>query len=189
MDQAATTALSPSPAVVGRPGRTLVLTVLMIVGTVNFVDRQVLSVLAEPIRADLHLNDTEFGLLTGLSFALFYAAMGVPAAMLADPYTESRLVAVACLIWSLFTGSLRVRDHLLAARPRPIRRGRRRVRGHPPSLSILADYYPPEKRPAVIGLFSSMGRWACSWEPAWAAGPPGSSAGASPSSPWARSAR
>src|SRR5690242_13186916 len=104
MDQAATAAMSP-PAAVPRPGRTLALLLLTAVGTVNFVDRQILSVLAEPIRQELHLSDTQLGLLTGLSFALFYAVMGVPAAMLADRVHRVRLVAAACLVWSGFTGA------------------------------------------------------------------------------------
>src|SRR5690349_14820890 len=101
MDRADATVLSPAQA--GRPGRTLALLLLTAVGTMNFVDRQILSVLAEPIRRELHLSDTQLGLLTGLSFALFYAVMGVPAAMLADRHHRVRLVAAACLVWSFFT--------------------------------------------------------------------------------------
>src|SRR5689334_22466427 len=98
MDQAATVALSsatggPAAAAAGRTGRTLALVFLTAVGTVNFVDRQILSVLAELIRKDLALSDTQLGLLTGLSFSLFYGIVGVPAAMLADRTHRVRLVA------------------------------------------------------------------------------------------------
>ena len=84
MNQAAPANLATPAIAPPSPGRTLALLVLTAVGTVNFVDRQILSVLAEPIRTELHLSDTQLGLLTGLSFALFYALVGIPAAMLAD---------------------------------------------------------------------------------------------------------
>src|SRR5215218_10100160 len=154
MDQAATAVLSPSAQARGGPGRTFALLVLTAVGTVNFVDRQILSVLAEPIRKELSLSDTQLGLLTGLSFALFYGIIGVPAAMLADRTHRVRLVACACLVWSLFTGACGFAAsfwHLALAR---FGVGIGEAGGTAPSLSILADYYPPARRPAVIGLFT-----------------------------------
>lgn len=156
MDQAATADLNP-PKSVASPGRTLALLILTAVGTVNFVDRQILSVLAEPIRQELHLSDTQLGLLTGLSFALFYGAVGVPAAMLADRTNRVRLVAAACMTWSLFTGACAFATsfwHLAFAR---FGVGVGEAGGTAPSLSILADYYPPHQRPAVIGLFTVNG--------------------------------
>lgn len=155
MDQAATAAMSPPAA--ARPGRRVALLLLTAVGTVNFVDRQILSVLAEPIRQELHLNDTQLGLLTGLSFALFYAIMGVPAAMLADRVNRVRLVAAACLIWSGFTGACAFAGSFWQLALARFGVGTGEAGGTAPSLSILADYYPPEKRPAVIGLFTVNG--------------------------------
>ncbi len=162
MDQAAPVALSsatggPAAAIAGRPGRTLALVFLTAVGTVNFVDRQILSVLAELIRKDLSLTDTQLGLLTGLSFSLFYGIVGIPAAMLADRTHRVRLVAGACLLWSLFTGACGFATsfwHLALAR---FGVGVGEAGGTAPSLSILADYYPPAQRPAVIGLFTVNG--------------------------------
>lgn len=172
MDQAASVVSSPSqtPA---RPGRTLALLLLTAVGTMNFVDRQILSVLAEPIRQELGLSDTQLGLLTGLSFALFYAVMGVPAAMIADRYHRVRLVAAACLTWSIFTGACAFAGSFWQLALARFGVGTGEAGGTAPSLSILADYYPPEKRPAVIGLFTvngplgvfvgaSLGGWAAS---------------------------
>lgn len=157
MDQAATAAPSPPAAPAGRPGRTMALLILTAIGTINFVDRQILSVLAEPIRKELHLSDTQLGLLTGLSFALFYGVVGVPAAMLADRTNRVRLVAAACTIWSLFTGACGFATnfwHLALAR---FGVGIGEAGGTAPSLSILADYYPPHQRPAIIGLFTVNG--------------------------------
>ena len=85
--------------------RTVALVMLFLVGTINFLDRQLLSVLVEPIRAEMDFSDTQFGLLTGLAFALFYAAMGVPVAMIADRWNRVKLVGIACLIWSGFTAA------------------------------------------------------------------------------------
>lgn len=156
MDQAATAVLTP-PQAAARPGRRLALLILTAVGTVNFVDRQILSVLAEPIRQELHLSDTQLGLLTGLSFALFYAIMGVPAAMLADRINRVRLVAAACLVWSIFTGACAFAGSFWQLALARFGVGTGEAGGTAPSLSILADYYPPEKRPAVIGLFTVNG--------------------------------
>lgn len=156
MDQAATAVLTP-PRDVARPGRALALLLLTAVGTVNFVDRQILSVLAEPIRKELHLSDTHLGLLTGLSFALFYAIMGVPAAMLADRVHRVRLVAAACLIWSGFTGACAFAGSFWQLALARFGVGVGEAGGTAPSLSILADYYPPERRPAIIGLFTCNG--------------------------------
>lgn len=156
MDQAASANPSP-PRLVGRPGRTLALLLLSVVATINFVDRQLLSVLAEPIRQDLGLSDTQLGLLTGLAFGLFYAVMGIPAALLADRFNRVRLVAAACVLWSGFTGACAFATsfaHLALAR---FGVGVGEAGGTAPSLSILADYYPPHQRPAVIGLFTANG--------------------------------
>ncbi len=155
MTEAAT--LKAAPAVAGVPGRHMALAALAAIGTINYLDRQILSVLAEPIRRELHLSDTQLGLLTGLSFAFFYAIMGVPAAMLADRVNRVRLVGAACAIWSLFTGACGFATsfwHLAIARCGV---GLGESGGTAPSLSILADYFPPEKRPAVIGLFTVNG--------------------------------
>lgn len=156
MDHAAAAAPSP-PLAAPRPGRILALGLLTAVGTVNFVDRQILSVLAEPIRQELHLSDTQLGLLTGLSFALFYAVMGVPAAMLADRVHRVRLVAAACLVWSFFTGACAFAGSFWQLALARFGVGTGEAGGTAPSLSILADYYPPAQRPAVIGLFTVNG--------------------------------
>lgn len=156
MDQAAVLPRASSVPVAA-PGRTLALLVLTAVGTVNFVDRQVLSVLAEPIRKALQLNDTQLGLLTGLSFALFYALLGVPAAMVADRTHRVRLVAGACLVWSVFTGVCGFATSFWQLALARFGVGVGEAGGTAPSLSILADYYPPSRRPAVIGLFTVNG--------------------------------
>lgn len=144
----------------GTPGatqRTVALWMLFAVGTLNFVDRQLLSVLVEPIRAEMAFSDTQFGLLTGLSFALFYAAMGVPFAMAADRWHRVRLIAAACAIWSVFTAACGLAGNFMQLALARFGVGVGEAGGTAPSLSVLADYYPPERRPLVIGIFTANG--------------------------------
>ena len=83
--------------------RYVVVAMLALAYMLNFVDRQLLSILVEPIKAELALSDTQMGMLTGLMFALFYTLFGIPVAMIADRKNRVRLVAIACATWSVFT--------------------------------------------------------------------------------------
>src|ERR1700749_3593661 len=78
---------------------------LCVVYTFNFLDRQFLSILAEPVKHELLLSDTQLGMLTGLMFALFYTVFGIPVSAVADRYTRVRIVSIACGLWSAFTGA------------------------------------------------------------------------------------
>lgn len=137
--------------------RNVALAMLFLVGTINFVDRQLLSVLVEPIRADMQFSDTQFGLLTGLAFALFYAAMGVPVAMLADRWNRVKLIGIACIVWSGFTAACGMVGNFWQLALMRFGVGAGEAGGTAPSLSVLADYYPPAQRPLVIGLFTLNG--------------------------------
>ena len=140
----------------GRSG-TITLIALTLVGTLNFVDRQILSVLVEPIKQELHFSDTEFGLLTGLAFSLFYALFGLPAAVIADRGKRVRVVALACAIWSgftAFTGSVHGFAAMAFAR---FGVGVGEAGGTAPSISVLSDSFRREQRPLVIGLFTLNG--------------------------------
>lgn len=119
----------------------------------NFVDRQLLAILAEPIRHELGLSDTQLGMLTGLTFALFYTLFGIPVAMVADRGNRIRLIAAACGIWSLFTilsGSARSFAALALAR---MGVGIGEAGCSPPAYSILSDYFPPEERGRAFALY------------------------------------
>ena len=130
------------------------LSVLTLVYVLNYLDRQLLAVLAEPIRKELHLSDTELGLLTGTIFALFYATFGIPAAWLADRTNRIRLVAVACAGWSVFT-ALCGRAHSFAqlALAR-VGVGIGESGGVAPSFSVIADYFPIHRRGTAIAVFT-----------------------------------
>ncbi|MGN6496722.1 MAG: spinster family MFS transporter [Tsuneonella sp.] len=133
------------------------LAMLFLVGTINFVDRQLLSVLVEPIRAEMQFSDTQFGLLTGLAFALFYAAMGVPVAMIADRWNRVRLIGIACLVWSGFTAACGMASSFVQLAALRFGVGSGEAGGTAPSLSVIADYFPPHRRPLAIGLFTLNG--------------------------------
>src|SRR5262245_18110157 len=96
-----------------------VLFVLVVVYVLNFLDRQILSILAERIRADLGLSDAQIGFLYGTAFAVFYALFGIPLGRLADVWDRRRLIAVGLSFWSLMTavsGLARNFTHLAIAR-------------------------------------------------------------------------
>lgn len=149
------------PAAPSAPGlalrRNVALVMLFLVGTINFVDRQLLSILVEPIRADMQFSDTQFGLLTGLAFALFYAAMGIPMAMVADRWNRIKLIGIACVVWSGFTAACGMVSNFWQLAAMRFGVGAGEAGGTAPSLSVLADYYPPAQRPLVIGLFTLNG--------------------------------
>src|SRR5687768_5458933 len=84
-------------------GRVLLL--LLLAYIFNFVDRQIVGILAVPIKADLGLTDTQLGLMIGLAFALFYTGLGIPIAWLADRRSRVKIIAVSLGLWSLFTAA------------------------------------------------------------------------------------
>lgn len=151
----------------------VVLGVLLIVYVLNYLDRQLVSILAEPIKQDLGLSDTQLGLVTGFMFALFYTTFGVPVAWLADRMRRTTIIAVACGLWSLFTGACGLAGnfvHLMLAR---MGVGVGEAGGVPPSYSLLSDYFPPDRRGLAMGLFSlgiPLGTFFGGALGAWAAG-------------------
>ena len=134
--------------------RYVVLFILSLVYMLNYVDRQIIAILAQPIKQDLNLTDTELGFLSGFAFALVYTLLGVPIAWLADRGRRVRIVAVACAVWSVFTmlcGAAGSFTSLALARAGV---GIGESGGVPPSHSLIADYFPPEKRGFAIALHS-----------------------------------
>jgi sugar phosphate permease len=97
-----TTAAAAGGASYGTPSyRIYVLLILTLVYTLNFIDRSIVTVIAQPIITAFHLSDTQYGFLTGPPFAIFYAAMGIPLAIAADRYNRVVIVALCIAIWSL----------------------------------------------------------------------------------------
>ena len=127
---------------------------LMVVYTLNFLDRQFLSVLAQPVKNELHLTDTELGALTGLAFALFYTICGIPIAALADRYNRVRIVAISAGVWSLFTAACGFATSFLTLAIPRVGVGVGEAGGSPPSYSVVSDYFPPEKRGLGLAIYS-----------------------------------
>ncbi|MFC3581901.1 spinster family MFS transporter [Sphingomonas hylomeconis] len=131
-----------------------VLTLLCIVYVLNFLDRQLLSILAKPIQDELGITDGQLGRLGGLYFALFYCILGIPVAWLADRGNRVRVLTIACALWSAATiacGMSHSYGQLAAAR---MSVGIGEAGGVPPSYSIISDYFPPERRGLALGLFN-----------------------------------
>lgn len=134
--------------------RSYALVLLTVVYTFNFVDRQLLAILQESIKADLLLSDTQLGLLTGFAFAAFYVIMGIPIARWADNGNRRNIVSLAVGIWSFMTaisGLVQNYTHLLLAR---IGVGVGEAGGSPPAHSIISDIFPPEKRASALAFYS-----------------------------------
>ena len=134
--------------------RRYTLAVLVIVYTMNFVDRQILSILLESIKADLGLSDQALGFLAGFAFAAFYATLGIPIALWADRGNRRNLISLALLIWSAMTavsGLAQNFMHLALAR---IGVGIGEAGCSPPAHSLISDHYPPEKRATAMGVYS-----------------------------------
>jgi MFS family permease len=127
---------------------------LCVVYTFNFLDRQFLSILAEPVKHALHLTDTQLGMLTGLMFALFYTVFGIPVAALADRYNRVRIVSVACGLWSLFTAACGLASGFATLAIARMGVGVGEAGGAAPSYSIISDYFPPHERGVGLAIFS-----------------------------------
>ncbi|MET0363776.1 MAG: MFS transporter [Sphingobium sp.] len=126
---------------------------LMLANTLAFVDRQALALLVEPIKQDLRISDTAISLLYGLSFTLFYVAVGIPVARLADRSSRRNIIAGSILIWSVCTslcGVARSFSGLFLAR---VGVGAGEGGLTPAAYSLLADYFPRKKLAAAMGVY------------------------------------
>jgi predicted MFS family arabinose efflux permease len=132
----------------------LVLGALCFVYVLNFLDRQLLSILAKPIQDSLHVTDGQLGLIGGLYFALFYCFISLPVSWLADRTNRVRVVSLACSLWSAATmacGLAQNYPQLVAAR---MTVGIGEAGGVPPSYAIITDYFPPGRRGTALALYN-----------------------------------
>lgn len=131
------------------------LVVLVVVYVFNFLDRQILSILAEDIKADLGVSDAQIGFLYGTAFAVFYAVFGIPMGRLADNWIRTRLIAIGLAFWSLSTalsGLARSFAPLAACR---FAVGIGEASASPAANSLLADYFSPRARATVVSIYAS----------------------------------
>ena len=134
--------------------RWYVLGVLALTYAFSFMDRQILSILLEDIRAEFSLSDLQLGLLSGIAFALFYATLGIPIARLADKFNRVTIVSTAVAVWSAMTalcGAAANFWQLFLAR---VGVGIGEAGGSPPSHSIISDYFNKEERSFALAIYS-----------------------------------
>jgi predicted MFS family arabinose efflux permease len=134
--------------------RTYALFILTVAYTSNYLDRSIVGILAEPIKKELLLSDTELGLLTGFAFAMFYATLGIPIALLSDRANRRNIIAIAITVWSVMTalcGAAQNYTQLLIAR---IGVGIGEAGASPPSHSMIADMYAPHERSRALAVYA-----------------------------------
>lgn len=132
-----------------------VLGLLVLVYVLNFVDRQILSILAEDIKADLGLTDADIGFLYGTAFGVFYALFGIPLGRLADSWNRVKLMAGGLALWSAATalsGFARSGTMLTAAR---VGVGVGEATASPCAYSLISDYFPKDRRATALAIYSS----------------------------------
>jgi MFS family permease len=143
-----TTAARPSP----HPNT--VLAMLLLVYVFNFVDRQILAILAAPIQAELALSDSEMAVLGGIAFAALYSTLAVPLAALADRTGRTRVITVSLAIWSACTALCGLAQgfwHIFLAR---LGVGVGEAGGVAPSYALIGDYFPSERRATALSIYS-----------------------------------
>ena len=134
--------------------RSYVLAVLVIVYTFNFIDRQIVGILAVPIKAELGLSDSQLGLMGGLAFALFYTFLGIPIARLADKVSRTGIMTAALALWSVMTavcGFTHSFAQLFMAR---MGVGVGEAGGVAPAYSLICDYFPTKERARALSVYS-----------------------------------
>ncbi len=127
---------------------------LLAVYVFNFVDRQILSILAGPIQAELALDDAQMGLLGGLAFALLYSTLGVPLAWLADRTSRSWVITGSLALWSLFTALCGLAGGFWQIFLARLGVGIGEAGGVAPSYAVIADHYPSERRAFALSVYS-----------------------------------
>jgi MFS family permease len=135
--------------------RRWLLGLLTLATALNFLDRKIINILAEPIKRDLHLSDAQLGALTGLAFALLYCTAALPIARIADRSDRVRVFGVSILVWSVFTaigGAAGSFIHLFLLR---IGVGIGEAGCAPPAQSLIVDHFPPEKRSSALSILMS----------------------------------
>ena len=131
-----------------------VLGVLSLVYVFNFIDRQILAMLLEPIKQDLGVSDTLMGFLSGLAFALFYTFAGIPIARWADTGSRRSIIAIGITLWSAMTAACGLAQSFVQLALARVGVGIGEAAGSPPAHSLISDYFPPERRGTALSVYS-----------------------------------
>jgi MFS family permease len=134
--------------------RAYVMFILVVVYTFNFIDRQIVGILAIPIKADLGLTDTQLGLMGGLAFALFYTGLGIPVAMLADRWNRTWIMTAALTIWSGMTAVCGLANNFWQLFLARLGVGVGEAGGVAPAYSLISDYFPSHQRARALSVYS-----------------------------------
>ncbi len=134
--------------------RAYILFILVVVYTFNFIDRQIIGILAVPIKADLGLTDTQLGLMGGLAFALFYTGLGIPIAMLADRFSRTWIITIALATWSLMTAACGLATNFWQLFFARLGVGVGEAGGVAPAYSLISDFFPPNQRARALSIYS-----------------------------------
>ncbi|HWK36825.1 MFS transporter [Sphingomonas sp.] len=151
------TVAAPQPATADWPNPSrawFAVGVLTLGYTVSFIDRTILSLLIEPIKADLHLSDTQIALLQGLAFGLFYTAMGLPLGWLVDRVSRKRVIAAGVTTWCLATAACGLSANFWQIFLARVGVGAGEAALSPAAISMIGDNFPAEKRAFPISVYS-----------------------------------
>lgn len=129
--------------------------VLVVVYIFNFVDRQILAILAEDVKADLGVSDAQIGFLFGTAFSVFYALFGIPLARLSDVWYRTRVIAIGLAFWSLMTALSGLARNFTSLALLRFGVGIGEASAGPAANSLLADYFPPRVRATVLSIYCS----------------------------------
>lgn len=156
----AASAAGNAPATTAREGWSsptyawFVVIVLTLAYTCSFIDRQILTLLIEPIRRDLHITDTQVSLLGGLAFSIFYTTLGIPIARLADQTHRRNLMAAGLAFWSVMTATCGLARSFWGLFATRVGVGVGEAALSPAAFSLLSDYFPPRKLALAISVYS-----------------------------------
>ncbi|TPE59570.1 MFS transporter [Sandaracinobacter neustonicus] len=140
---------------VGGPYSWYVLGVLVLVYVMNFIDRQIMAILAEDIKAHLGVSDSELGFLYGTVFGVFYALFGIPLGRLADMWHRMRLLSIGLTLWSAMTALSGLAGNFAQLAAARIGVGVGEASASPVAYSVLSDYFPKEQRATALSIYSS----------------------------------
>jgi MFS family permease len=131
-----------------------VLAILLLAYIFNFIDRQIIGILAVPIKTQLELSDTQLSLMGGIAFALFYSGLAIPIAWLADRRSRVKIIALSVALWSAFTAACGLAQNFWQLFLARMGVGIGEAGGVAPSYALVSDYFPRERRARALALFS-----------------------------------
>jgi MFS family permease len=150
---AATGVVAPGTAI-DRGRARLVLVLLFAVYAFNYLDRQVINILGQSIKTELHLSDLQLGMLSGTAFGIFYSLLGLPLARLADRINRVWIITAAMTAWSIFTSSCALAQNYIQLFLLRLGVGIGEAGGTPPSQSLISDYFPAARRGTAMAVFN-----------------------------------